>query len=63
MKYEIWEDDEGCEITLRNTKDSLESCMIGNNAKMVHSFEANSYNEACQKQYDYYGWGVYKPMD
>lgn len=63
MLYEIWEDEENNEITLKRADQSLEKTGIKETAVMVHSFDAKDYNDACQKQYDFYGWGKYTPMD
>jgi hypothetical protein len=32
------------------------------NSRVIKEFEADSWDEARQVQYDYYGWGEYKPM-
>ncbi|CAG2133888.1 hypothetical protein LMG31506_01263 [Cupriavidus yeoncheonensis] len=30
---------------------------------LLATFEADSYEEACQKYNDHFGWGKYHPMD
>ncbi|MDQ0138555.1 hypothetical protein J2T05_000128 [Cupriavidus necator] len=30
---------------------------------LLATFEADSYDEACQKYNDHFGWGKYHPMD
>ena len=37
--------------------------MLKPNAELIWTTEAENYNEAHQKYYDYMGWGKYKPID
>ena len=59
MTYQIWEDaDDG--ITLS----TMENCqanptLLGLAPVMVLEFEASSWDEACRRKYEYYGWEPY----
>ncbi len=62
--FSVWES-ETCGITL---KQGAGLPMLGGepedpNAVKVLEFQAASWNEACQKKNDHYGWGVYQPHD
>lgn len=62
MKYEVWkkEHDNTDEITVCNIENKNEDDT--KDAILLTSFEADSYNEAMQKYYDFMGFGEYKPF-
>jgi hypothetical protein len=65
MIYSIWEGDE-CGITLKPgdgppTWGQNGGPMDGSVCVLV--FEAETWEGACQREYDHYGWGKYVPMD
>jgi hypothetical protein len=63
--FSIWEGDE-CGITLGRGVDPP-TCGDGSpldlNAVKVLEFKAASWDEACQRQNDHYGWGRYVPPE
>lgn len=59
MIYSIWEGDG---ITLKEGPDRPPYPDDADAVK-VKEFEASSWDEACQVEYDYYGWGLYRPME
>lgn len=62
MKFEIWiEETEGIdEITVMEKGGVKREYEIGENARLVHCFEAFSYFEQMTKYYKYMDWGEYK---
>jgi hypothetical protein len=66
--YEIWEaiaEDNGCSQTalLRKGEIENEAHLFDGKPKLLKTFEANSYNDACQIYHDFFGWEKYIPMD
>jgi hypothetical protein len=59
--YSIWEG-ERSGITLMVGPEKPAYSGDDLDAVKVKEFEATSWNEACQVQYDHYGWGRYRPM-
>jgi hypothetical protein len=57
MTYSLWSNNEDSFYTFveGNTSDELE-CTI-----LLKTVEADSWNEAMQKFYDFLGWGTFKP--
>lgn len=61
--FEAWEDDDG--ITLSDHENIIEqkkSGLISENAKLLHTIEAESYEEAMVQHHKNMGWEPYKPM-
>lgn len=58
MTWEIWEADEGHEITLTPSDhiQKKEEWFLGKDAKLVKSFEADSWEEAKHIQKEFYDW-------
>ncbi|KAI3589967.1 hypothetical protein D9X30_5550 [Cupriavidus sp. U2] len=66
--YEIWEaiaESDGCSqiALLRKGEIEKEALLFEGKPRLLKTFEANSYNEACQAYNDFFGWGKYHPMD
>lgn len=63
--YSIWEGAES-DVTLKRGAGPptyLNGEVMDAGAVLVKTFEAASWNEACQIRNDYYGWGRYEPSD
>lgn len=69
MLYQIWEGlepDRSGESTLvpaDRAGEFLCRGLLGASPVLILQFEAATWDEACQRQYDHYGWGTYRPMD
>jgi hypothetical protein len=60
-KFSMWAGEEsGGTLKRGHDKPTLPG---DHDAVLVKAFEASSWNEACQVQYDHYGWGIYTPHD
>ena len=64
MKYELWHShDRGSDVyTLLPAGAQREQTLLEPNAKVIWTIDAESWNEACQKQHEFLGWEPYKPM-
>lgn len=66
-KYEIWQADGTGETGLRWDIHSVEEEVVRGlwegTPVLLATFEADSYEEACRKYNDHFGWGKYHPMD
>ena len=66
--YQIWEetDPQGDGGITLATKEGCEEQaargLLGSAPVLVLEFEAETWEEACQRQHDYCGWGSYRPM-
>ena len=61
--FSIWEGEE-FGITLKRGNEIpryKNGKVMDETANKIYEFEANSWEEACQKQNDYFGWGEYIP--
>jgi hypothetical protein len=66
--YEIWETispiDGTSDRTLLKKEDfEKEAHLFEGTPVLLKTFEASSYNEACQIFHDFFGWETYIPMD
>ncbi|MGT2434182.1 hypothetical protein ACU4HD_45575 (plasmid) [Cupriavidus basilensis] len=69
-KYEIWQaiaEDGSSQTGLRweeqhSIEDEVSRGLWEGTPVLLSTFEANSYEEACQKYNDHFGWGKYHPM-
>jgi hypothetical protein len=65
MKYILTENKKENSLTFLSeeqyTPEYIASCE-NEGCEVIKTFEANDYNEAMQKYYDYMDWGVYKPF-
>jgi len=66
-RYEIWqaiaEDGSSQSGLLEEGKMEKELHLWEGTPVLLATFEASSYNEACQKYNDHFGWGKYHPME
>lgn len=69
MRWEVWEETSAgaahsalIEATDEARRQQLRLFMPGTSPKLVLEFEAATFDEACQKRNDHYGWGTHKPM-
>jgi len=70
-KYEIWQAiaEDGCaQSSLRwegqpNIVEEIDRGLWDGTPVLLANFEADTYEEACQKYYDHFGWGKYHPME
>ena len=58
MKYELWESKDGLTFIPSSNHDA-----VLEDAKLIWSIEAESWVDACQKYYEFMGFGLYKPFD
>lgn len=61
MKYELWQSLDG-DYSFFPTDNVSAKALLEPDDTLIWSVEANSWEEACQAQYTYLGWGQYKPM-
>jgi len=68
MKYELWANEDKTSLSLfgveyPNYEQNLQLIKDEGDCSLIRVFEAENYNEAMQKYYDYMDWGKYKPID
>jgi hypothetical protein len=67
MRYELWrdEDDEGISLTFFPADENYDNQrrLLEPGAEIVWAVEADTYNEAMARYYEFMGWGPYKPME
>ena len=68
MKYELWHSREGSSdiYTLLATgepRQAIKDVAFEADAKIIRTFEADTWEEACRQQHEYLGWEPYKPME
>ena len=68
MKYELWANEDKTSLSLFEVENpdyeqNLQLLKKEAKYRLVRVFEAENYNEAMQKYYDYMDWGKYKPID
>jgi len=62
--YEAWSDDEGVTFsTVEGIKEQKEKGLLSANAKLLHTIEAETYEEAMAMHHEKMGWEPYKPME
>lgn len=65
MRFELWREDEedGPTYTLlpENSDERTRLLAVPPGAVLIEVIEAESYNEAAQRQHDLLGWEPYKP--
>lgn len=61
LVYQLWQSDTEQSYVLLYEDDPECVKILAPDAKVVLRVEANSYEEAIQKQYDFLGWGTYTP--
>ncbi|HLP90326.1 MAG TPA: hypothetical protein VK184_17290 [Nostocaceae cyanobacterium] len=59
--YEIWRNEDGSLDFFPSTNDSARA-LLDDNAQLIKKIEANSWEEARQKQYEFLEWGNYQPL-
>jgi hypothetical protein len=61
--FEIWRDDAEDEQSMSQVSQQADKVRLTTmpNAKLVHTFVATSDFDAFQKNYDWNGWGVWRP--
>lgn len=62
MKYELWESIEGGGYSFFPADNASARALLEPDDRLIWTVEANSWEEASQAQYNYLGWGQYKPM-
>ncbi len=69
MLYQLWEDigPDGYGglslVQADKAQEYQDRGLLGETPVLVLEFEAATWEEACQRQYDHYGWGTYRPME
>lgn len=69
MKYELWANKDKTNLSFfgveyPNYKQNLQLLEDEeDNFELIWTTEAETYNEAMQKYYDFMDWGKYKPFD
>ena len=63
LVFEIWRDDAAGEQVMSQVSEQADKVRLATmpNAALVHTFAAKSDFDAFQKNYDWNGWGVWKP--
>ncbi len=63
LVFEIWRDDAENEQSMSQVSQQADSFRLAtmSNATLVHTFVANSDFDAFQENYDWNGWGVWRP--
>ncbi len=63
LVFEIWRDEAENEQSMSQVSQEADTfrMAITPNAKLVHTFVATSDFDAFQKNYDWNGWGVWRP--
>lgn len=62
--YEAWQDADGCGTTFAPTesiKREFENGTISKNAKLLHTVEADTWEQAMSLHYEKMGWSSYIP--
>jgi hypothetical protein len=62
MKYELWHGQDGHYSFFAVDNDSARK-MLDPDDRLIWTVEAQSWEEASQAQYDYLGWGEYRPFE
>ena len=65
MKFELYQEQNG-ELTFATdevTKHLKDCGLISSEAKLLTSFEENSYNQAMTRYYEFMGWGTFMAME
>lgn len=60
MIYELWKDTDGS-INLFSASNSSARALLEDGAVQLTTFEAATWEEACQIRNDFLGWGKYQP--
>jgi phage terminase small subunit len=69
MKYELWANKDRTNLSFfgveySNYEQNLQLLKEeGDEFEVIWTTEAETYNEAMQKYYDFMDWGKYKPID
>jgi len=68
MKYELWANKDKTildflGVKYPNYKQNLQMLKDEGDFELIWTTEAETYNEAMQKYYDFMDWGKYKPID
>lgn len=59
MTYELWEDIDGS-ISMFPETNSSARALLKDSAVLVKTFQANTWEEACQMENDFLEWGEYR---
>ena len=62
-KFELYESRSQSSYMLIEEGDRNELDLLEEDAELIWSVEAATWDEACTKQHEYLGWEAYKPMD
>jgi hypothetical protein len=62
-KYELWSSESENSDSFFPAENDSARDLLAPDAKLIHVIEANSWNEAQQKRYDFMGWGHYKTFE
>lgn len=62
MQYQIWTSTDGS-ISLFPVTSKVAASLQNRGAELVLEFEADSFEQAVQVEYDHFGWGTYQPME
>lgn len=64
MIYEVWEDTEAITCApVEKIREEKATGLIAPDAKLLHTIEASTWNEAMIQYHELMGWEPYKPMD
>lgn len=68
MKYELWANKNKTDLSFFNEEElnynqNLLLLKDEGEFELIWTTEAETYNEAMQKYYDFMDWGKYKPFD
>ncbi|MBC5797616.1 hypothetical protein H5968_21310 [Sphaerospermopsis sp. LEGE 00249] len=59
--YELWQNEDGSYDFFPSHNESAR-VLLDDNSQLIKKFEANSWEEARQQQYEFLGWGNYQPV-
>jgi hypothetical protein len=64
MKYELWHSRDGRAgiYTLVTVGSSRGENALEADARLIRTFEAETWEDACRQKHEYLGWESYKPM-
>lgn len=61
MKFELWMEESGY-LFFGEENDSARR-LLEPGAKLIRTFDAATYEEACALKHEFLGWEPYKPME
>jgi len=63
IKYELWETETGPMLFQATNANARKALKTEHRRICLMVFTAKSWDEACQKMYDHFEYGIYKPFD